>query len=366
MKRDSLTVRAAFRAVFWVVFLLPFAIRAEDTDCESLRRAIAETSDALQTDPYQQAIRRQRTEIAQAEAYARQIGCDQRKFLFFGADPPMQCEQVEAQLKRMHTNLQDLRARVSGSSHEDLLARYNRDCSASAHQPQNFLDKLFGKPRGSGGEEPLPATGDNQAKDLKGNAVEEARSGNKTVCVRSCDGYFFPLSVSVDPVASQLCRALCPNAEASVYTYPLRGEIEQAVGLDGTRYMDSPNALRYRRTLDTSCTCLRRGQTWSSSMIAAENLLNDKHRSDIIVTPNKAAELSRPKMTVSDTRDSAIDSNGVDRVLHDAALAIGKESAGDTGIADVPKAEPTHPKRGTVFYETAPDGTPRKVRIIGE
>ena len=43
-----------------------------------------------------------------------------------------------------------------------------------------------------------------------------------------------------------MCRALCPNADVSLYTYPPSGQIEQAVSISGAQYMDMPNALKYR------------------------------------------------------------------------------------------------------------------------
>ena len=117
--------------------------------------------------------------------------------------------------------------------------------------------------------------------------------------MRSCDGAFFPVSYSagssrLDALAD-MCRALCPNAEVTLYTYPVSGDIEQAVSINGARYMDSPTALRYRKTFDSSCSCRRRGQTWASALAAAEQLLGSEDKTDIIVTPEKAAELSRPK-----------------------------------------------------------------------
>ena len=42
-------------------------------------------------------------------AYAHSIGCENRQFLFFGAAPPPQCDQINGQLGRMRANLQDLR-----------------------------------------------------------------------------------------------------------------------------------------------------------------------------------------------------------------------------------------------------------------
>ena len=56
-------------------------------------------------------------------ASARSLGCENRKFLFFGSDPPPQCGQLNGQIARMQANLADLRGarrRRSGRSHRPL------------------------------------------------------------------------------------------------------------------------------------------------------------------------------------------------------------------------------------------------------
>ena len=67
-----------------------------------------------------------------------------------------------------------------------------------------------------------------------------------------------------------MCHALCPNAEVALYTYPASGEIEQAVSISGARYMDSPNALKFRQSYDPTCSCRPRGQSWADALAGAE------------------------------------------------------------------------------------------------
>ncbi len=92
-----------------------------------------------------------------------------------------------------------------------------------------------------------------------------------------------------------MCHALCPNADVSLYTYPASGEIEQAVSISGARYMDSPTALKYRQSFDSTCSCRRRGQSWADALANAEIKLGRESKGDIFVTPEKSAEMSRPK-----------------------------------------------------------------------
>lgn len=81
----------------------------------------------------------------------------------------------------------------------------------------------------------------------------------QSVCVRLCDGYYYPVSYST--YGSQLardadqCQSSCA-APAELYVYRNPGqEIEQAISLSGSAYMDLPVALRYRKEFVQGCSC---------------------------------------------------------------------------------------------------------------
>ena len=184
-----------------------------------------------------------------------------------------------------------------------------------------------------------------------------------------------------------MCHALCPNADVSLYTYPASGEIEQAVSISGARYVDSPNALQYRKTFDSSCSCRRRGQSWAEALANAEIKLGREDKTDIIVTPEKAAELSRPKLdpkveaktdpkskstkpivapapTPSPTPAPGTDAYGVDLNLSQQAATISREGSGIAG-GDARSGAPVGEDQGQTVEVTGPDGVKRRVRIIG-
>jgi hypothetical protein len=77
--------------------------------------------------------------------------------------------------------------------------------------------------------------------------------------VRLCDGFFYPISYSAYGVRlgndAALCQSNCA-APAELYVYRNPGqEIEQAVSLNGSAYMDLPVALRFRKEYVTGCSC---------------------------------------------------------------------------------------------------------------
>lgn len=81
----------------------------------------------------------------------------------------------------------------------------------------------------------------------------------RSVCVRLCDGFYYPVNYSV--YGSRLaqdaeqCQANCA-APAELYVYRNPGqEIEQAISLQGSAYMDLPVALKYRKEYVKGCSC---------------------------------------------------------------------------------------------------------------
>jgi hypothetical protein len=81
----------------------------------------------------------------------------------------------------------------------------------------------------------------------------------RSVCVRLCDGFYYPVSYSI--YGSRLaqdaeqCQANCA-APAELYVYRNPGqEIEQAISLQGSAYMDLPVALKYRKEYVKGCSC---------------------------------------------------------------------------------------------------------------
>jgi pyruvate/2-oxoglutarate dehydrogenase complex dihydrolipoamide acyltransferase (E2) component len=81
----------------------------------------------------------------------------------------------------------------------------------------------------------------------------------RSVCVRTCDGFFFP--VSYQTYASHLaqdatvCQSSCA-APAELYVYRNPGqEIDQAISLNGTAYADLPAAFKYRKAYVNGCSC---------------------------------------------------------------------------------------------------------------
>src|ERR1700677_1289904 len=278
---------------------------AQNAECARLQQAIAAHRGSSGS---QGAVDRQRAELARTSAYARSLGCGNRKFLIFGSDPPAQCGELDGQISRMQANLSDLQARAGGGA-GDLIARYNAECGhAQPAGPGNVFDEIFGglaRLAAPQDQEQPPAEarfeehGDQPRQSApsgeKGGV--QAHSGSYAVCVRTCDGSFFPVSYSgagsrADSL-EDVCRALCPNADMALYSFPFGGTVDEAASPTGEPYANLPNAGKFEKAYDPSCSCRRKGQTWAEALAdAAARYGHEKH--DILVTPEKSAEMARP------------------------------------------------------------------------
>jgi hypothetical protein len=102
------------------------------------------------------------------------------------------------------------------------------------------------------------------------NPLPQEDGPYRTLCVRMCDGYYFPISHATG--ASNLahdaerCAASC-GGDARLFYHPNPGgNIESMVDMTGRTYGSYPTAFKYRRALVAGCQC--RPQPWVESEIA--------------------------------------------------------------------------------------------------
>ncbi len=100
-------------------------------------------------------------------------------------------------------------------------------------------------------------------------------------CVRTCDGYYFPLpSQGAAAGDTEACRAACPGAPMEVYS-PGHGDgIEDAVSLKGKLYSSLPTAFSYRTQLTQACSCKPNRNHGFASLLRDRTLVSG----DIVVT----------------------------------------------------------------------------------
>jgi hypothetical protein len=145
-----------------------------------------------------------------------------------------------------------------------------------------FLEKLLSSPpappRTEPREEPRPAPPPKAAPP----------ASYRTLCVRLCDGYYWPISYSISRSRAkrdaERCEQSCPG-RARLFLHRNPGEdVEDMVDLQGRPYRDHPQAFLYRAEYIADCTC--RGHPWEEEAMT-------RHRSYAETARSRASAASR-------------------------------------------------------------------------
>jgi hypothetical protein len=274
----------------------------------SIDRAGVDPARADQVRRYEDAANRQQAELDRVTAQAKRMGCDSSGFFSLFNGQSAQCGPVNHQIQQMRTNLEQITTSLerlragSGANNPDrdnqrrsvLLALAQNNCGpqyAAAVRNSgsgSFFDNFFGN-NNSNNNNPIPPVD---------SGVQAGTY--RTVCVRSCDGYYFPISFATVPSRfaddEKTCKSLCPAADATLYTYRNPGEdMNQAVSISGQPYSSSPNAFLYRKEFSPTCSCKPAGETWSQALKGLDDKAAAAQQGDIIVTEESAKKMAQPK-----------------------------------------------------------------------
>jgi hypothetical protein len=260
---------------------------------------------------YQESATRQQAELDRVTLQAKRMGCESSGFFSLFNGQSAQCSPVNNQIQQMRGNLEQMttsleRLRsggIGGADRENqrrsvLTALAQNNCGPqyvnAARGAGGFMDNLFGN-----NTIPPPSA------DLG------APSGTfRTVCVRTCDGAYFPVSFATYQARFQddekSCKALCPATEATLFSYRNPGEdINQAVSLSGQTYPSLPNAFKFRTEFNPSCACKAAGQTWSDALKSIDEKASAEQQGDIIVTEESAKKMQQRAMPQQKTAPAA-------------------------------------------------------------
>jgi uncharacterized protein DUF2865 len=250
---------------------------------------------------FQDAATRQQGELDRVTSQAKRMGCDSSGFFSLFSGQSAQCGPVNTQIQQMRANLDQITSnleRLRGGSLGNPDRDNQRRSVLTALAQNNCGPQYAALARGVGGGNFLNNLFGNNNPDTPGADVGPQSGTYRTVCVRSCDGAYFPISFATVPARfpddEKACKALCPAAEATLFSYRNPGEdMNQAVSISGLPYSSSPNAFKYRTEFNPSCGCKAAGQTWSDALKTIDDKAAAEQAGDIIVTEESAKKLSR-------------------------------------------------------------------------
>jgi hypothetical protein len=249
---------------------------------------------------YQDAATKQQGELDRVTSQAKRMGCDSSGFFSLFSGQSAQCGPVNNQIQQMRANLDQITGNLErlrgGVGNPD---RDNQRRSVLTALAQNNCGPQYAAlARNSGGGNFLNNLFGNNNPDAPGADVGPQSGTYRTVCVRTCDGAYFPVSFATVPARfpddEKTCKALCPAAEATLFSYRNPGEdMNQAVSINGQPYSSSPNAFKYRTEFNPSCACKAAGQTWSDALKTIDEKAAAEQAGDIIVTEESAKKMQR-------------------------------------------------------------------------
>ncbi len=161
---------------------------------------------------------------------------------------------------------------------------------ASPAEAQGFFQQLFGSstspqvhsaPRATAPRQPIggaplriqiPAETAGASRSYRDasssySGGKEGTGSYTTMCVRMCDGYYFPISHRVPRGRfyrdADVCRSRCDMGDARLFYHSSSGEdMKSAVDLTGRAYARLPVAFMHRKTRVAGCGC--RPEPWST------------------------------------------------------------------------------------------------------
>jgi hypothetical protein len=264
-------------------------VMARPAVCSSLERQLANAGSGGSSNfgRYARAAAAQGEQIQVARSQARRAGCGGGFFAIFGVEDaqPRSCGRIMNTIRRMEANRAALLRKrdglsSGGGSRRAILAslaandcngakiinvKASRSLPAPIENDREVRTSLFDRMID---EEPIRKTRRDEPKEKKiiqkvkadDNRDSAGRDNNsvyvpggtvRTLCVRTCDGFYFPVSFSTTKDRfskdAATCQSLCPGAETKLYYHSIPDEEpEQMVDLTGTKYMSTPTAFQYR------------------------------------------------------------------------------------------------------------------------
>ncbi|MES0808295.1 DUF2865 domain-containing protein [Roseibium sp. SCPC15] len=264
--------------------LLP-AATAQAASCSALKAELRKLeagsgSQSPAAKKWSTAKKQQQKAISAAARDAKYFNCS--------ATSSPKCQGLNSKIKRMKSNLAKIDrqlAKAGGGSAKNTKrirqvrrAIEKKKCNAPAQsrqakanssdtgeKPRSFFQRLFTPQQNV--EQVSARTGDREIATVRSRSTTATRrlripSGGtfRTVCVRTCDGYFFPVSFKAGKNQfvndEARCSEICPAAPTELFVYRNPGgDQSQMMSLAGNVYSEQPYAYRYKSEYVEGCSC---------------------------------------------------------------------------------------------------------------
>ena len=221
--------------------------------CDRLETEFIELSEQVDSNggsnSWQTAYEEQLVHIRNVQSQMSNFGCD-------GSFGPAQCQQLSSSLQQMNENLTYL----DSQRQQELYSSVLQDRLTEVKQA---LVDLNCSDRSDQQVQPLTPAQANQPLQLEPRSTAGFSSGGQqyaTMCVRKCDGYYFPINPnsSAEDLTEdgEICQALCPSQDTELYVFQVPQETPaQMRSLSGAPYTSLANAYLFRQQNNPACSC---------------------------------------------------------------------------------------------------------------
>jgi hypothetical protein len=274
--RNDVVKRRNLYLVFYLAFAAP-AVAQTNAICEDLRGRLADLPQSIGNNgpemrQYAGALAEQNLELRKVRGDLRRYGCTSGSMVVVGGENAGFCtelEQAEAKMVDNISFLQDRRKELRQSGTDAA-----REGLMAALEDNGCNSDSFGEPAPSDVYAPAPSI---EEQAMRGDTFiplgggehyglprAEMLSPVSTICVRTCDGGFFPISNNATSVDfgrdAATCSKMCPGVETELFYRDVSStETSNMISTaTGTPYSAMKNAFAYKTRAPgekSACSC---------------------------------------------------------------------------------------------------------------
>ncbi|WP_206109932.1 DUF2865 domain-containing protein [Peteryoungia ipomoeae] len=257
-----------------------------------MARPSVSATDSNQETLYVSALAQQNLELRKARTKQRQLKCGAGSIIQISPNGKGDCAELGSSIERMKLNLQILTDKLQAirrlQTREQLIDRLVQEgCSLDgivtdeASHREAYLDVI------AKGRVPMTSETGHPSSLMPSGPV-------RTVCVRTCDGGFFPINSQSSAADFErdaaLCSNMCPGVETELYFHSIfQPETSDMISTaSGRRYTELPAAFAYRsRRSDEGCRCDFKGFSENRRDVRSASTTTSQEGKSIVEIPSR-------------------------------------------------------------------------------
>lgn len=236
---------------------------AHAQSCNVLKAQLAKAS---KVSTNSKAVKRYSNAIKQQTKMIVKVKGDLQRYKCRSGNNTSECKKLTDAQKRMQANLNKLdkkRSSLPSGGSKAGIAKIKSKLSANDCYGKNSVINVKAKKQPLRKENGVKIIGGSGRRGAKSKVItlpnfSRERGNYRTLCVRTSDGFFFPISSNTSPQSFErdelACRLMCPGTETNLFFHRSIGqESQDMVSYRGqTPYTDQDYAFIYRTRLNTN------------------------------------------------------------------------------------------------------------------